>query len=96
MCASWYTPSFTTTPTPTAALAWRRRHNEAVNMEAGHGGAKMGGKMNPFGDKFDGRGNRLTAKQRSSPLNRQVGPKFPARHRPDVPNSWPRSAHVRR
>ena len=40
------------------------RHNEAVNMEAGHGGAKMGGKMNPFGDKFDGRGNRLTAKQR--------------------------------
>ena len=40
------------------------RHNEAVNMEAGHGGAKMGGKMNPFGDKFDGRGNRLTTKQR--------------------------------
>ncbi|MFZ8905759.1 MAG: hypothetical protein ACO2Y2_00200 [Poseidonia sp.] len=40
------------------------RHNEAVNMEAGHGAAKMGAKMNPFGDKFDGRGNRLTAKQK--------------------------------
>ena len=41
------------------------RHNEAVNAEAGHGAAKMGGKMNPFGDKFDGRGNRLTAKQKA-------------------------------
>ena len=24
---------------------------------------ELGAKMNPFGDKFDGRGNRLTAKQ---------------------------------
>ena len=39
------------------------RHNEAVNMEAATAG-ENGGKMNPFGDKFDGRGNRLTAKQR--------------------------------
>ena len=41
------------------------RHNEAVNAEAGHGAAKMGGRMNTFGDKFDGRGNRLTTKQKN-------------------------------
>ena len=40
------------------------RHNEAVNREAGHAGARMGGRMNPYGDKFDAVGNRLTTKQR--------------------------------
>ena len=47
--------------TNSASSRGEGRHNEAVNAEGGHGGAKLGAKMNPFGDKFDGRGNRLTA-----------------------------------
>ena len=50
--------------TNSASSLGEGRHNEAVNAEGGHGGAKLGAKMNPFGDKFDGRGNRLTAKQK--------------------------------
>ncbi|MED6319315.1 MAG: hypothetical protein VX451_04405 [Candidatus Thermoplasmatota archaeon] len=50
--------------TNSASSLGESRHNEAVNAEGGHGGAKLGAKMNPFGDKFDGRGNRLTAKQK--------------------------------
>ncbi|MGB1765828.1 MAG: hypothetical protein ACPHJE_00445 [Poseidonia sp.] len=40
------------------------RHNEAVNRNAAAQGAKHGGKMSVWGDKVDGRGNRLTAEQR--------------------------------
>ena len=40
------------------------RHNEAINRDAAHAGARMGGRMNPFGDRFDAVGNRLTTKQR--------------------------------
>ena len=50
--------------TNSASSLGEGRHNEEVNAEGGHGGAKLGAKMNPFGDKFDGRGNRLTAKQK--------------------------------
>ena len=47
------------------------RHNEAVNREAGHAGARLGGRMNPFGDRTDGAGNRLTPQQRR--LARRLG-----------------------
>ena len=40
------------------------RHNEAINRDAAHARARMGGRMNPFGDRFDAVGNRLTTKQR--------------------------------
>ena len=40
------------------------RQNEAVNHEAGRAGARMGAKMNPFGDKVDAAGQRLTPQQR--------------------------------
>ena len=40
------------------------RHNETINRDAAHARARMGGRMNPFGDKFDAVGNRLTTKQR--------------------------------
>ena len=39
------------------------RQNEAVNADAGHAGARMGARMNPFGDRVDGAGNRLNAQQ---------------------------------
>ena len=39
------------------------RHNEAVNRDAAHAGARMGGRMNPFGDRFDAAGNRLSPQQ---------------------------------
>jgi len=40
------------------------RHNEAVNRDAAHAGARMGGRMNPFGDRFDAAGQRLSQQQR--------------------------------
>ena len=40
------------------------RHNETINRDAAHARARMGGRMNPFGDRFDAVGNRLTTKQR--------------------------------
>ena len=39
------------------------RQNEAIDAEAGHAGARMGARMNPFGDRVDGAGNRLNAQQ---------------------------------
>jgi hypothetical protein len=39
------------------------RHNEAVNRDAAHAGARMGGRMNPFGDRFDAAGHRLSPQQ---------------------------------
>ncbi len=47
------------------------RHNEAVNQGAAHAGARLGGRMNPFGDRTDGAGNRLTPQQRR--LARRLG-----------------------
>ena len=42
------------------------RHNEAVNRVAGHGAARLGGRMNPFGGLFDGAGNRLSPQARKT------------------------------
>ncbi len=47
------------------------RHNETVNQGAARAGARLGGRMDPFGGRTDGAGNRLTPQQRR--LARRLG-----------------------